>query len=285
MSGETQVQDRPRASALLDQALSAGPHRMDIAALAVACLEYPELPLEESLARLDRLAERVRALLPGDVEAHAPTEQSWALSRVLSHEEGFVGDSHPAMVAEGSFLNRVLDSKVGLPITLSVIYLEVARRTGIPLYGVGMPGHFLVGLGEGPRRIALDPFHGGAMLTEDGCRRLMRDKAPRIPFRRQHLDPIPPPAITYRMLNNLKRAYLAGSDLARALRVVELMLRLAPDHPGELRSRASLLCQLGAYRSALKDVERCLMLQPEAPDSRMLAMTACALRERIELLN
>jgi len=161
----------------------------------------------------------------------------------------------------------------------------VARRAGIEMYGVGMPGHFLVGIGEGQNRITLDPFHGGALLTEQGCRRLMREAAPRVEFHRRLLDPTPPRAIAYRMLNNLKRAYLQREDPHRTLRVLDLMLRLVPDHPGELRSRASLLCQIGAFRAALKDVERCLVLTPDAVDGRMLAMTARALRERIELLN
>jgi regulator of sirC expression with transglutaminase-like and TPR domain len=91
--------------------------------------------------------------------------------------------------------------------------------------------------------------------------------------------------IAYRMLNNLKRVYLDKGDGDRALGVVDLMLTLAPDHPGELRARAAILSALGAYRAALRDVERCLELSPDAPDQDSLRMTAKALRHRVELLN
>jgi regulator of sirC expression with transglutaminase-like and TPR domain len=99
------------------------------------------------------------------------------------------------------------------------------------------------------------------------------------------LSPAPVELITYRMLSNLRRVYLERDESERGLAVVDLLLMLAPNHPGELRTRAALLANLGAYRAALKDVERCLELSPEAPDRDRLELTARELRERAELLN
>ncbi|HZH04667.1 MAG TPA: tetratricopeptide repeat protein [Myxococcaceae bacterium] len=267
--------ERPRAHALLEDALSTDVARLDLAALAVAYLEYPDLSLGPSLERLDALAARVRA------RAASPL----MLARVLGEEEGFGGDPERYHQPENSFLNRVLERRVGLPITLSVVYLEVARRAEIPLYGVALPGHFIVASGFGAGRLLLDPFDGGEPLTEEGCKDLLGRVAPQVKFHSKLLDPTPPAAIAYRMLSNLKKAYLEAADGERALRAVNMMLQLAPDHPGELRARASLLSGLGAYRAALADVVRCLEISPEAPDHRSLVITARALQERVDLLN
>ncbi|MFL5320801.1 MAG: SirB1 family protein, partial [Myxococcaceae bacterium] len=186
---------------------------------------------------------------------------------------------------ENSFLNRILERKLGLPIGLGVLYLEVARRAGIPLFGVNFPGHFLIA-GHGTNGILIvDPFHKGSVLTEDGCVDLLKEMAPQMVFKPEMISPAPLATVLSRMLNNLKRVYLETCDHARALRVVSLLLRLHPDHPGELRVRASVLCSLGAFKAALKDVRRCLELSPSAPDREGLEMAEKALKERVDQLN
>jgi len=156
----------------------------------------------------------------------------------------------------------------------------------VALHGVSFPGHFLVASDlEGGRKLVLDPFHEGALLTEAGCADLLARVAPQVRFNPSMLVPATARAIAYRMLNNLKRVYLGKGDGERALGVVDLMLSLAPDHPGELRARAAILSSLGAYRAALRDVERCLELSPDAPDHRSLETMVRVLRQRVELLN
>ncbi|HVE81919.1 MAG TPA: tetratricopeptide repeat protein, partial [Myxococcales bacterium] len=267
---------------LLLKALDAEPPRLDGAALAIAALEYPEVDLRWCERSLGVLAERVRSLRAGD----GPLEGVQALRSVLADEEGYRGNHDDYQDPDNSFLNRLLERKVGLPITLSVLYLEVARRARVPLFGVSFPGHFLVAIElDEDRKLVLDPFNSGDLLTEAGCEDLLRRVAPQVKFTPAMLVPATVRAISYRMLNNLKKIYLDRGDGDRALGVVDLMLTLAPDHPGELRARANILSALGAYRAALRDVERCLELSPDAPDHDSLVMTAKALRQRVELLN
>ncbi|WP_338873587.1 transglutaminase-like domain-containing protein [Myxococcus stipitatus] len=269
----------------LVSALAAEPPRLDLAALAIATLDRPELDAPACLHVLDVLACRVQVeteRLKEKGEALAPLR---ALRHVLSDIEGFRGNEDDYHAPDNSFLDQVLERKLGLPITLSVVYLEVARRAGIPLYGVPFPGHFLVAHDAGDHKLVMDPFHDGDILTEHGCEELLKRVAPQLKFDRAMLAPAPVELIAYRMLSNLRRVYLGREDRERGLAVVDLLLLLAPDHPGELRTRAALLANLGAYRAALRDVERCLELSPEAPDRDRLELTARELRERASLLN
>ncbi|QSQ18259.1 MULTISPECIES: SirB1 family protein [Myxococcus] len=269
----------------LVSALAAEPPRLDLAALAIATLDRPELDAPACLHVLDVLACRVQVeteRLKERGEALAPLR---ALRHVLSDIEGFRGNEDDYHAPDNSFLDQVLERKLGLPITLSVVYLEVARRAGIPLYGVPFPGHFLVAHDAGDHKLVMDPFHDGDILTEHGCEELLKRVAPQLKFDRAMLAPAPVELIAYRMLSNLRRVYLGREDRERGLAVVDLLLLLAPDHPGELRTRAALLANLGAYRAALRDVERCLELSPEAPDRERLELTARELRERASLLN
>ncbi len=275
----------PLARERLVSALAAEPPRLDLAALAIATLDRPELDAPACLHVLDVLACRVQVeteRMTDKGEALAPLR---ALRHVLSDIEGFRGNEDDYHSPENSFLDQVLERKLGLPITLSVVYLEVARRAGIPLYGVPFPGHFLVAHDAGDHKLLMDPFHQGDILTEHGCEELLKRVAPQLKFDRAMLAPAPVELIAYRMLSNLRRVYLGREDRERGLAVVDLLLLLAPDHPGELRTRAALLANLGAYRAALRDVERCLELSPEAPDRDRLELTARELRERASLLN
>jgi regulator of sirC expression with transglutaminase-like and TPR domain len=275
----------PLARERLLSALAADPPRLDLAALAIATLNRPELDAAACLHTLDALAARVQL----EMERHAGHGEVMAgltaLRHVLADIEGFRGNEDDYQSPDNSFLDLVLERKVGLPITLSVVYLEVARRAGIPLYGVPFPGHFLVACSSGDHKLVVDPFHGGEILTEEGCKELLEHVAPQLKFTPSMLAPAPVELITYRMLSNLRRVFLEREEFERGLAVVDLLLMLAPNHPGELRTRAALLANLGAYRAALKDVERCMELSPDAPDRDRLELTARELRERAELLN
>lgn len=269
-----------RAEKLLKAALDT--QRLDLAALAVAALEYPELDETTYLEQIESYALRVRLMLPPN-----PTllQQIQALKRVLADEEGFRGNSTKYHAPENSFLNRVLERKVGLPIALAVLYLEVARRAGIKLFGVNFPGHFLIAGESAAGKLVVDPFHGGTVLTPDGCADLLKEMAPAMKFQTEMITPAAVPTIVQRMLNNLKRVYLESNDNERALKAVSLLLVLQPKSPGDLRVRAHVLCALGAFKAALKDVERCLEISPDAPDKEGLEMARKALKEKVERLN
>lgn len=269
-------------------ALDATPPRLDLAALGVATLFDPELDLEGCLVALDGYADEVREELrrTGAWENNgALLPRLEALRRVLGERAGFRGDDKQYDAPDNSYLHRVLERRTGLPITLSVIYVEVARRAGIPLFGVGFPGHFLVAARNDANTLVIDPFKGGAVLTTEGCRELLLRVAPQLKFEDKMLAAAPPELITVRMLTNLRRTFLERKMDEQALTVVDMLLLLVPDHPGELRTRATLLCSLGAYHAALRDVERCLLISPDAPDRQVLEMTARELRQRASLLN
>jgi regulator of sirC expression with transglutaminase-like and TPR domain len=276
----------PLARERLVSALAADPPRLDLAALAIATLNQPQLDAAACLHTLDALAARVQVEMERLANHGEVLAGLSALRHVLADIEGFRGNEDDYHSPDNSFLDLVLERKVGLPISLSVLYLEVARRAGIPLYGVSFPGHFLVACSAGDHKLVVDPFHEGEILTEEGCKELLERVAPQLRFNPETmLSPAPVELIAYRMLSNLRRVYLERQDFERGLAVVDLLLMLAPNHPGELRTRAALLARLGAYRAALKDVERCLELSPDAPDKDRLEMTVRELRERAELLN
>jgi regulator of sirC expression with transglutaminase-like and TPR domain len=266
----------PDSRTRLAQAL-AGPE-LDLveAALAIAADEYPGLDEGAVHGQLRALADEVRARSAQAGGAH-PLD---ALSAVLGQGWGFRGNAQAYGEARHSFLHEVLEGRVGIPISLSLVYQEVAQRAGVPLHGIAFPGHFLVGSGTGPERVVLDPFHGGRRLDQDALRALLARTAPAVTFSPQLLRPATSRQIVFRMLTNLKHLYLAAEDWPRALRVVELLLVVAPDHPGELRVRATVLRELGAYAAALRDVQHCMALSPDAPDASALRWSAQALASR-----
>jgi regulator of sirC expression with transglutaminase-like and TPR domain len=251
--------------------------RLDLAALAVASLDGPvdEQAVE---ARLQGLAERVKTADGMDGLD--------ALVRVLGEEEGFRGDTERYDAPENSYLPTVLERRRGLPILLSILYVEVGRRAGLSLHAVNFPGHVLV---AAPSEVGfprvLDPFHGGQLLTRSACEALLRRMAPHLAFDASLLGPSDVHTLAARMLHNLRRCFIREKAFTRALAVQSLLVELLPDHPAELRLRASLLASLGASRAALKDLERCLTLHPDCPDRAEVERARDALRERVERLN
>lgn len=240
------------------------------AALLIAAEEYPQLVPEAYLRRLDELAERVR---DRQWDATAPVFLLQDLSRVLFEEEGFRGNHENYYDARNSFLNDVLDRRLGIPITLSVVYMEVGWRLGLPLYGVNFPGHFLVGYDGEAMRLLVDPFHDGMIRFEDETQHLldhvyggavqMKDEFLRLADRRD---------ILVRMLENLKGTWLNARDDARALSALERILVLLPDSPDHLRDMGIVLTRLDRPADARRALERYLDLAPDAADRVRVAL-------------
>jgi regulator of sirC expression with transglutaminase-like and TPR domain len=254
------------------------------AALNIARLEYPDLQIKPYLARVDALAARVAAKAgQGGDEA----ETIAALNQVLFVEEGFRGNADDYYDPRNSFLNDVLDRKTGIPITLALVYMEVARRVGFPLFGVGMPGHFLLKHydAEG-RQLVLDPFQQGRLMTPDDC----QQQLDRIYGGQMRLAPEMLVAITrrqmlVRMLANLKTIYLARRELRRALAIVDLVLAVYPRSAEDVKQRAVLRYNLGQTRGALLDFEDYLKMAPEASDADEIRQTALAIRRQMAAMN
>ncbi len=242
------------------------------AALQLARVEYPTLRVPESMVPLQALVERATefvqaSAVPGDVLGHVQQ-----LGQFLFDAEGFTGNLGEYDDPRNSLVNDVLARRTGIPITLSIIYMHVGRRLGLWLEGVNFPGHFLVRckgmLGDAAptEELLLDPFHGGIVLTERDCARmLVRQAGEGTRFDRSMLSPAFKPQILVRMLVNLKRAYARLRSFSRARDVSDLLLALDPTSLSELRDRGLLSYQMGLFGVALADLERYLALTARQP--------------------
>lgn len=234
---------------------------LDRACLWIAAEEYPDLDVDRYLAELDRLAGRLRERLPEDA---GPEELARTLKHVLADEEGFEGNRDEYDDPRNSYLNEVLDRRTGIPITLSVVYMEVARRASFELSGIGFPGHFLVGHRPEAGGPVLDPFHGGRALGETEQRELLTTLfGGALAFGPELLRSVGPDQILFRLLNNLKSLYLRSSELERALAAVDRMLLAVPEAHPERRDRGVLLARLGRPLEALRELVRFRRLAPE----------------------
>jgi regulator of sirC expression with transglutaminase-like and TPR domain len=255
--------------------LASGPDdALDLAhaSLLIAAEEYPDLDVAGSLARLDALGATLRARLE---DLRAPAIVS-ALNHLLFVEEGFRGNPDDYYDARNSFLNDVLDRRLGIPITLSVLYMEVGRRAGLEVEGVGLPGHFIVRVSDGQAALLVDPFHEGRVLTEADCqRRLDRIYAGKVTLEPELLAPSTRKAILARLLRNLKTIYVKAEDYPRALKIVELLQLLCPELPEEVRDRGLIHAALDCYALAAQDLEAYVARVPESPET-------LALRQKIE---
>ncbi|MCS6925781.1 MAG: tetratricopeptide repeat protein [Candidatus Binatia bacterium] len=238
------------------------------AALLIAQEEQPDLDIAAYLRRLDQLAAAVQERLPG---SPTPTEVLHHLNVQLFEIEGLQGNQQEYYDPRNSFLNEVLDRKKGIPITLSVIYLEVGRRLGLPLVGVGFPGHFLVKY-QGPEgEIILDPFFGGTTLSHaqlaQKLQTLYGTQHTSLPQLPKLLAPATKKDILARMLRNLKQIYWQQSDLPRTLGAIDRILLILPDDAPEVRDRGVVHQRLGHFHAALQDFRRYLQLAPDAHDA------------------
>jgi len=244
------------------------------AALAIAGVEYPAVDPSPYLQRLERMGEAAagrlqRHLSGGGVSQHVLVA---TLNAYLYEELGFSGNRERYDDPRNSFLNEVLDRRLGIPISLAVIYLEIGRRAGLRLEGVNFPGHFLV---RAPARpggadddLIVDPFHAGALLSEVDCRHLLRqhlgeeaafDHGLLATATRQH--------IVVRMLVNLKRLYVRMRSFPQARAIADLLLAVDPSALSELRDRGLLAYHMEDFAAALKDLEAYLRLMPRGDGS------------------
>ena len=249
--------------------------------LAQACLmiaqdAYPALDVERYLGEIERMATRLRARVSrGPEAAHSPEEQVIALNRFLFGELGYSGNTESYYDPRNSYLNEVIDRRTGIPITLAVLYMALGRRIGLPLEGVSFPGHFLVRLRLRGGMLVLDPFDGGAPLSEDDLRERLQRVVPKgisgqvpvaeLPLE-QFLEPATARQILARVLRNLKAIYREADEPQRLLDVLNRMLVVAPDSSAELRDRGILYQRLECYRAALQDLSDYMEREPEAPD-------------------
>ncbi len=246
------------------------------AALLVAREEYHQLPVEPYLARLDMLAEKVHDRL---ADESAPLLVLQELIHTLFGREGFRGNREAYYDPRNSFLNDVLDRRVGIPLTLGIVTLEVGWRMGLPLAGVNFPGHFLVRFEGEALRLLVDPFDGGRTLFEDEAQSLLdRAYGGMVRVRPEFLRTAGRRDMLVRLLTNLKGIYLNVQDSARALAVVERILVIHPTAQSEIRDRGTLLARLGRTEEALEQLEWYLDAAPGASDAERIQALVDELR-------
>ena len=234
------------------------------AALLMACEEYPQLEISPYLDRLDEIADFVRPKL---YTGMSPLDTIEALNDVLFGVVGFRGNKENYNDPRNSFFNEVLERRVGIPITLSAIYLEVARRISFPIFGVGMPGHFLVKYGDRTQEFFLDPFNSGQVLTREDCaRRFTEMFGNDQEFSDRMLDVVSPRQMLFRMLNNLKTIYLKSHTYEKSLAMVDMMLLADPDAIEQYRDRGILKVQLRRFDAAVRDFEQYVKGAPNSKD-------------------
>lgn len=240
-----------------------GPVDLADLALHLARDEYPGLDVPAYLGRLAALADDLRPRLTGD-----PTRDAVELAHLLFDEHGYAGNEADYYDPRNSYLNDVLDRKLGIPITLSVLAVAVGTRAGLDVAGVGLPGHFVAKvIGPGGAAVLFDPFHGGQLLDTDGCEALVAAVTGQ-PFAAtpDALAATPPGHVAVRMLNNLKAVYLKQPDFPRAARVMERLVRLVPNDPEQRRDLGVALVHAGKPGRAVDHLRAYLDRLPGAAD-------------------
>lgn len=247
------------------------------AAICVAQDEHPGLDAQAVVGEIDRLAARLRTRQPADA---APLQRLRALNAYFFGELGFAGNVNHYHDPANSYLHQVLATRRGIPITLALLYIELATQLGLSARGVSFPGHFLVKLKLPQGEVVIDPFDGRSLSREELDERLA-------PYRARHglegdfeaplglfLQAAPPRDILARLLRNLKEIHRTAEDWPRLLAVLQRLVLVLPDRPEERRDRGLVWAELGRPAEAAEDLAAYLAERPRADD-------AAALRERL----
>lgn len=256
-------------------------------ALLVARHEYPHLRTSDYVQLLSHMKAEAKKMLGGvplGDSAVNDLEMLRKLNELFHSRWGYRGNTEDYYDPKNSFLNDVLDRRVGIPITLSMIYIEVARAVGLRLRGIGMPGHFLVGF-ENRDDLFVDVFDGGALLTREDCAGKARSVNPGIDFPPECLVAVGSRDILARMLNNLMGIYLGTSQFRKAFDAVEMIISLKGNEAPWIRQRGLIHVRLRNFGSAVADLERYLAIDPGAEDRRPVEEQLAVLRQLRAMVN
>lgn len=239
------------------------------AALLLAKDAYPDIEVNGYLKRIQHYARAVRERLPRKPSAG---DFIFTLNTYLFDDEGFSGNAQDYYNPDNSYLNRVLDNKQGTPIALSIVYISIARCLGFPVYGVSIPGRFLVKYITEQGDVVLDPYAGGVALNPQDMEQLVEDDSAQQQVPSVYsLEAVERRDILLEMLLNLKWIFLQQTDMEKALWVSERILLLAPYVSTEIRDRGLIYEYLDCYRLAIADFQRYLKLEPDAHDATLIA--------------
>jgi regulator of sirC expression with transglutaminase-like and TPR domain len=237
---------------------------LEMAALYIAQEVYPEMEPSVYVEKLDRMAEAIRPRLP---ESMYPLRVLKVINEFLYGELGFRGNRNQYYDPRNSFLNEVIDRRMGIPITLSLVYLGLARRLGFKMEGVSFPGHFLIRPVYEEMTVFVDAFSGGEILFEQDCQvKLAEMFGGQLPMQSMFFEAASNRQFLARMLTNLKANYIHIEDFERAYGAIERILILFPDAPLELRDRGLLNYRLNRWIEARQDLNQYLVVKPMAED-------------------
>ena len=269
--------------------LTAGPEEsinLAEAALAIAAEEYSDLDIAAYLDRLEEMGMTLRRRMRPDISTG---DSIRLLNHYLFEELGFSGNTDDYYDPRNSFLNDVIERRLGIPITLSVIYIEVGRRIGLPLHGVSFPAHFLVKCVVREGAIVLDPYSKGVSLGLDDLVRRLKAWRGGIELDNELVKSMLATAgsreILARILRNLRGIYVEKGDLTRALHACDRIVTLDPQLAEEYRDRGNIYLELECFRAALADFRAYLMLKPEADDADEIQHKTIDLQQRASRLN
>jgi len=242
--------------------------RLAEAALLIACDEYHDLDVSAYLARLDEMADAFKRRLWPDI---SPTDTILRLNRFLFDEQGFASNSDDYYDPRNSFLNEVLDRKLGIPITLGLVYIEIGRCIGLPVQGVSFPAHFLIKYRMREGAVVLDPYAKGVSLSLDDLRHRIRELHDGVTPTKSRVAAMLGAAsnreILVRMLHNLKSIYINNEQWPKALAASDRIIAIMPDDAIEYRDRGMIYIELECFRAALADFQAYLERAPEAEDA------------------
>jgi len=240
------------------------------AALMIARLEYPELNIEEYLLKIQTMAKEINNRLPVTANAAEILKQ---LNYVLFIEKGYEGNSDAYYDPRNSFLNDVIERKLGIPISLSILYIELGHALGLPLSGVSFPGHFLVKLEISDGAIVLDPYFGGISLNEDDIEERLREYYG-AKLNKSHTHGILASSsnkeIILRVMRNLRNLYMQEENWQKALPLADIMVEMDADLPDALKARAAIYDQQECHIPALADYSAYLKLTSDNPGNQFI---------------
>jgi regulator of sirC expression with transglutaminase-like and TPR domain len=253
------------------------------ACLLIAAEEYPRLDTSLYIDKLDRIGDLARERASG---AETALDFIAALNITLFDELRFQGNTEHYYDPRNSYLNQVIDRRTGIPITLTVVYIEVARRIGFPVNGVGLPGHFIASNTSESGTVFIDVFNGGRLLGEVSCAELVASVTGRkLELKPDHLKAVTKKQLLTRVLSNILAIYSGTTDYRRALAAIERILLINPDSTSHIRDRGFLLEAAQEPAAALQELERYLALSPNAPDAEAIQEQMKAIRQNQAKLN
>ncbi|MBI5863503.1 MAG: hypothetical protein HZB38_03120 [Planctomycetes bacterium] len=256
--------------------------RLDCAALHMARDAYPDLNVLACLEQLDLLADAVKATRPG-LSAVGRFE---AMREVLAGQEGFGGNQDDYYDPQNSYLNRVLERRLGIPISLSILWLEIGRRLNWPVFGVGFPGRFLVRFDDPDRFLVADPFADGKPVSEEDCQNLLDEQfSGKVKFDAKMLDPVGVSAILTRSLNNLRAIYRANHDWDRLDAVLQRLTTIEPSNEDHRIELVAIRHRMGPLCGTYFELPGLLNHQPDSDDDRRHVRELNQLRAMIASLN